>query len=175
MAQVALKREIEGYQDVVNQYQREARKYKSAADIHNAALDTYNTSWVKDSSGNVRVYTNADVTYKTKLPAGYAWVDLQTGRKGGPTTWAMRKLAEGVSAPANSTFSLKDIDTAKTATGKPYFAPKPGDFKMTPPTEPGPNPAEGYTTSQLKTLDEPSLTDIERNQPSGLISSSFNR
>ena len=169
MAQVALKREIEGYQDVVNQYQRNALKYKSAAAAHNATVDAYNkaleTGMDKYSASAIKGYANKPIKYSPYVGVG-SRVDFYYDPVFNPTfTNAIR---------------ASDIDKNKwavaAAPGGGYYIyrslpTKPGEFTQKPPTEPGPNPAKDYTASQLKTLDEPSLTDIERNQPSGLISS----
>ena len=169
MAQVALKREIEGYQDVVNQYQRNALKYKSAAAAHNATVDAYNkaleTSMDKYSASMRGGYASKPIKY-----VGYVGVG---GR--------VERLYDPVTDPTMSnSIRVSDIEKSKgaisAAPGGGYYIyrnlpTKPGQFTQKPPTEPGPNPAKDYTASQLKTLDEPSLTDIERNQPSGLISS----
>jgi len=169
MAQVALKREIEGYQDVVNQYQREARKYKSAAAAHNATVDAYNkaleTGMDRYPSNYLRGYANQPIKY-----TGYVGMGSRIERFYDPVT----------DPTGTSGIRASDIDKNKwavsAAPGGGYYIyrklpTKPGQFTQKPPTEPGPNPAKDYTASQLKTLDEPSLTDIERNQPSGLISS----
>lgn len=169
MAQVALKREIEGYQDVVNQYQRNALKYKSAAAAHNATVDAYNkaleTGMDKYSASMRGGYANKPIKY-----VGYVGMGSQVERFYDPVT----------DPTGTSGFSMATVDKNKwsvaAAPGGGYYIyrslpTKPGEFTQKPPTEPGPNPAKNYTASQLKTLDEPSLTDIERNQPSGLISS----
>lgn len=169
MAQVALKREIEGYQDVVNQYQREARKYRGAAAKHNAAVDVYNkaleTGMDRYPANYLRGYGNAPVVYTPYVGMG--------------------SRVEHYYDPAlfDRQVRQSDIDANKwvvaAAPGGGYYIyrnlpARPGDFTQKPPTEPGPSPANSYTAAQLRTIDEPSLSDIERNQPSGLINSVFN-
>jgi len=169
MAQVALKREIEGYQDVVNQYQREARKYKGAAAAHNTTVDAYNkaleTGMDRYPADAIKGYGNKPIKYTGYVGKG-SRIEYFYDPVFGQTT--------------QNPIRASDIDKNKwTVAGAPgggYYIyrnlpTKPGQFTQKPPTEPGPNPAKDYTASQLKTLDEPSLTDIERNQPSGLISS----
>lgn len=172
MAQVALKREIEGYQDVVNQYQREARKYRSAAAKHNAAVDVYNkaleTGMDRYPANYLRGYGNQPIAY-----TGYVGMGSR-----------IERFYDPVFDPTMSSgIRQSDIDANKWVVGAApsggYYIyrnlpARPGDFTQEPPTEPGPSPAEGYTAAQLRTLNQPSLSDIERNQPSGLINSVFN-
>lgn len=157
MAQVALKREIEGYQDILNKYNREAQRYSSAATTHNAAVDAY----------------NAFLKNKFARPENL----FDQNARGDLVQIAGSKVTL-IKAADRDKYNV--LQVPGPATNKAWVIPKskddpikPSEFTLKPPTEPGPNPAKDYTASQLKTLDEPSLTDIERNQPSGLISSSF--
>ena len=173
MAQVALKREIEGYQDVVNQYQRNALKYKSAAAAHNAKVDAYNkaleTGMDKYSATMRGGYANKPIKYTgyvgmgSRVDAFYDPVTDPTGTSGVSMATIKKNNWTVAAAPGGGYYIYKSLPAA------------PSQFTQKPPAEPGPSPAKNYTASQLKTLDEPSLVDIERNQPSGLISSQFNQ
>lgn len=169
MAQVALKREIEGYQDVVNQYQRNALKYKSAAAAHNTTVDAYNkaleTGMDRYPANEIKGYGNKPIKYTgyvgrgSRVESFYDPVFDPTMTRGFSMATVDKNKWTVAAAPGGGYYIYRNLPT------------KPGQFTQKPPTEPGPNPAKDYTASQLKTLDEPSLTDIERNQPSGLISS----
>ena len=172
-----LQREVDAYQDAIDKYNREARRYESAASKHNEAINVYRSSWVTDSKGEVRAYNPAEVTYKVPLKPNHVWYDL--GRQGKTYMTAMRKIADDVTQQEAQTAmggkSMVSPDAAtklKTPDGRYIFAQAPGDFTMEQPASPGAAPS--LTTAQLKKLNEPSLTDIERNQPSGLISTAFN-
>ena len=159
MAQVALKREIEGYQDVVNQYQREARKYKSAAAAHNAKVDAYNDFLTNKLAKTENLFSQNARGDLVRI-SGSAVTLIKA---------ADRNKYNVLQVPGPAQNQAWVIPKAKNDPTKP------AEFTMKPPAEPGPSPAKNYTASQLKTLDEPSLVDIERNQPSGLISSQFNQ
>jgi hypothetical protein len=172
MAAVALKREIEGYQDVVSQYQREARKYRGAATKHNVSVDAYNkaleTGMDKYPANEIKGYGNKPIKY-----TGYVGMGSRVER-----------FYDPVFDPSGSRgIRASDIDKNKWAVGAApgggYYIYRnlpsaPGAFTQKPPEEPKPNPAKDYTASQLKSLDEPSLTDVERTGGSGLVSSAFN-
>ncbi len=172
MAAVALKREIEGYQDVVSQYQREARKYRGAAAAHNTTVDAYNkaleTGMDRYPANEIKGYGNKPIKY-----TGYVGMGSRVER-----------FYDPVFDPSGSrAIRASDIDKNKwvvgAAPGGGYYIYRklptaPGQFTQKPPEEPKPNPAKDYTASQLKSLDEPSLTDVERTGGSGLVSSAFN-
>jgi hypothetical protein len=172
MAAVALKREIEGYQDVVSQYQREARKYRGAATKHNVSVDAYNkaleTGMDRYPANEIKGYGNKPIKYTGYVGMG-SRVDYFYDPVFDPTMTNaisvndLKKKNLGVmAAPGGGYYIYRNLPSA------------PGAFTQKPPEEPKPNPAKDYTASQLKSLDEPSLTDIERTGGSGLISSAFN-
>jgi hypothetical protein len=169
MAAVALKREIEGYQDVVSQYQREARKYRGAAAKHNAAVDAYNnalkTGMDRYPANYLRGYGNKPVVYTPYVGMGsrveYFYDPELNDRQVRQSDINAKKWVVGA-APGGGYYIYRNLPSA------------PGAFTQKPPEEPKSNPAKDYTASQLKSLDEPSLTDVERTGGSGLISSAFN-
>ena len=153
MAAVALQRELDAYADAIDKYNRQARNYKTSAAKYNENVDAYNSSFLKDSSGGIARF------HPTK--SGYLGVDGAVGI--------------GVThADANANYVVVDLgnNMGVTLQYKDKAIPKPGEFNMPQPTSPGQAPSA--TTAQIKKLDQPSLTDIERNQPSGLIGSAFN-
>ena len=92
---------------------------------------------------------------------------------------AMRKIADNVTQQeaqtalrGNNMVSPNSATKLKTPDGRYIFAQAPGDFTMEQPASPGPAPS--VTAAQLKKLNQPSLTDVERTGGSGLISSAFN-
>ena len=174
---VALQRELDAYQDAIGKYNQEARRYESAASKHNEAINIYRSSWVTDSKGDVRAYNPAEVTYKVPLKPNHVWYDL--GRQGKTYMAAMRKIADNVTQQeaqtalrGNNMVSPNSATKLKTPDGRYIFAQAPGDFTMEQPTSPGAAPS--VTAAQLKKLNQPSLTDVERTGGSGLISSAFN-
>jgi len=145
---VALQRELDAYQGAIEDYVKDARRYKSAAATHNAKVDAYRASFIP-SGGEIAVFRghrggyhvpHTDIRLNHVQANQYERVDFGGGQFG---------------------FRYKD-----------KLVPKPGDFTMEQPTSPGPAPS--VTAAQLKKLNQPSLTDIERTGGSGLISSAFN-
>jgi hypothetical protein len=136
MAQVALKREIEGYQKAIDQYQQAAAR-------HNRAIDTYRASFLQDSKGNMRILSGSR--------AGY--------------------VSDGKILPYASYEGVRQGDGYAVRPKTLSHIKPPADFTKEPPKQ---DPSQGLSLAQLKTLNEPSMTDIERNQSSGLISTAFN-
>jgi hypothetical protein len=145
---VALQRELEAYQGAIEDYVKDARRYKSAAATHNAAVDAYRASFIPNN-GEIAVFRghrggyhvpNTNIRLNNAQANQYAQVNFGGGQFG---------------------FRYKD-----------KLVPEPGTFTMEQPTSPGPAPS--VTTAQVKKLSQPSLTDIERTGGSGLISSAFN-
>ena len=152
MAAVALQRELDAYSDAINTYNRQARGYKSAATKHNESIDAYNTSLVPDNKGKPGVFTLSP-------DGGYYGVNDARGVLITP-----QNVKNYIKVDlGNNFFGLQRKDNAPS---------KPGEFTREQPTSPGPAPSA--TAAQIKRLDAPSLTDIERTGGSGLISSAFN-
>ena len=151
MAAVALQRELDAYADAIDAYNRQARHYKAGVAKHNASVDAYKAAFIKDKSGEIARFE------PTK--SGYMGLDDARGI-------GIKK------ADANANYVVVNFGN-NMGVGLQYkdkAAPKPGEFNMAQPVSPGPAPSA--TAAQLKKLDQPSLTDVERN--SGLINSAFN-
>lgn len=149
MAVVTLQRELDAYADAIDKYNRQARNYKTSAAKYNEKVDAYNAAFVKDPSGEIARF------HRTR--SGYMGVDGAVGmgfRSNDPNYVV-------VNFGGNAGVGLQYKDKAVT---------KPSEFNMPQPVAPGPAPSA--TTSQIKKLDQPSLTDVERS--SGLINSAFN-
>jgi hypothetical protein len=149
MAAVALQRELDAYNAAIGDYVKEARRYKFAANAHNANIDAYKDSFVKDSSGEIALFFPSKTSYM------------------------------GINSASGMGFKKTDSNYVAVKVGgdvalqyKDKAVPKPGEFSMAQPASPGPAPS--VTAAQMKRLDQPSLTDIERTGGSGLISSAFN-
>jgi hypothetical protein len=149
MAAVALQRELNAYNDAISDYVKDARRYRSAANTHNASIDAYKASFIKDSSGEIALFFPSKTSYM-----GINSASGMGFRKSDPNY---------VAVTMGGDVALQYKDKA---------VPKPGEFSMAQPTSPGPAPS--VTAAQMKRLDQPSLTDIERTGSSGLISSAFN-
>lgn len=151
MAVVTLQRELDAYADAIDKYNRQARNYKTSAAKYNEKVDTYNAAFVKDKSGEIARFQ--------PTRSGYMGLDNAVGI-------GIKK------ADADANYVVVDFGN-NMGVGLQYkdkAAPKPSEFNMPQPVSPGPAPSA--TTSQIKKLDQPSLTDVERS--SGLINSAFN-
>ena len=151
MAAVTLQRELDAYADAIDKYSRQARNYKTSAAKYNEKVDAYNAAFVKDTSGEIARF------HRTR--SGYMGVDGAAGmgfRSNDPNYVV-------VDFGGNAGVGLQYKNKA---------VPKPSEFNMPQPVKPGNAPTA--TAAQMKKLDQPSLSDIERNQSSGLIGSAFN-
>lgn len=151
MAAVTLQRELDAYVEAIDKYNRQARNYKTGAAKYNENVDAYNAAFVKDPSGEIARFQ--------RTRSGYMGVDNASGmgfRSNDPNYVA-------VDFGGRAGFGLQYKDKA---------IPKPGEFNMPQPTSPGQAPSA--TTAQIKKLDQPSLTDVERAGDRGLISRIFN-
>ena len=149
MAAVALQRELDAYSDAINKYNQQARSYKTAAATHNAGIDAYKASFVKDPSGEIALFFPSKTSYMG--------INSATGmgfKKGDPNY---------VVVNVGGDVALQYKDKA---------VPKPGEFTKEQPAAPGAAPSA--TAAQMKRLDQPSLIDVERTGGSGLISNAFN-
>jgi hypothetical protein len=173
MAAVALQREINAYADAIDKYNRQARSYSSAAAKHNEDVAAYN-----DAS---KTYNESFLTYKSGVDgvkaSAIGQVKVFTPEYGmGNKIHSYYDIYSGNSifVPAGYT-AVKDPSgyyvMQKTGTEK-INVPKPGEFTMQQPTQPGAAPTG--TVAQMRRLDEPSLIDVERNVDRGLISKAFN-
>lgn len=175
MAQVALKREIQAYNQALADYQRDAQR-------HDRQAKAFNESFLTDGSGNKYIYEKPyqdvgvvinyvfDPFFQAYMPvvvhqpftAGGNYYLADAGGKLTPTT-----------APSGK-YKLEDLSgNYQTLRINPneqgQYPTKPEDWTRTfDLNKPAP------TATQARKLDEPSLADIERNQPSGLINSVFN-
>lgn len=161
MAAVALKRELDAYNDAINKYNQQVRGYKSAAAKYNESIDAYKAYAEQKTAGKYDDL-NPNVFFLNKgtgeLVNAIGTKVVQPSQFG---NYYVRELPKGNSYGKYVLIPKKEGDM-----------PAPGKFNMAQPTAPGPAPTA--TTAQMKKLDQPSLTDIERNQSSGLISSAFN-
>lgn len=161
MAAVALQRELDAYTDAIGKYVNQARRYKTSATEYNKKVDAYNAFVAAKTAGNYGDF-DPNVFYLNvgtgELVSGDWTKVVQQSQLG---NYYVRELPKG-----NSYGKYVLIPKQKSDMSAP------GAFTMKQPTSPGPAPTA--TAAQMKKLDQPSLTDIERNQPSGLISSQFN-
>lgn len=162
MANVTLRREVEAYDDMLNQYRRDVRGYRSDVAKHNAAVDAYNkaleTNMEKYASTMKRGYANQPIKY-----TGYVG-------KGG----RVERLYDPVTDPTMSnSIRMSDVEKNKwavsAAPGGGYYLYKnlptaPGQFTQTAPEQP--EKFAGMTAAQQKSLYAPSLAE----QEGGLIS-----
>lgn len=157
MAAVALQRELDAYSDAIGKYNQQARAYKSAASTHNANVDAYNAFVKQKTAGNYNDY-HPNVYYAENkgryLISGDMMKEVKTADL---SNYYVRHLG-----------SNKYVLVAKQKDDMPA----PGEFTREQPTTPGKAPSA--TTGQIRRLDAPSLTDVERTGSSGLISSAFN-
>ena len=148
MAAVALQRELDAYNAAIGDYVKDARRYRSAANTHNASVDAYKASFVKDASGEIALFFPSRTSYM-----GINSASGMGFRKSDPNYVA-------VQIGGDVALQYKDNP-----------APKPAEFTRQQPTSPGPAPS--VTAAQVRRLDQPSLTDVERVSDSGLINNAF--
>jgi len=162
MANVTLRREVEAYDDLLNQYRRDVRGYRSDVAKHNAAVDAYNkaleTNMERYPSTMRRGYANQPVKY-----TGYVGMGSRVERLYDPVT-----DPTGTSGISMSTVE-KNKWAIKAAPGGGYYLYKnlptaPGQFTQTAPEQP--EKFGGMTAAQQKSLYAPSLAA----QEGGLIS-----
>jgi hypothetical protein len=148
---VALQRELDAYNDAIGKYVAQARHYKVQANQHNDAVDTYKASFVPNSKNEIGVFARD---------------------KGGGYVSRGNVKAQRISADQAKNY--KRIDLGDNLFSLQYLdnpAPKPGEFTAEEPMSPGPAPS--VTAAQVRRLDQPSLTDVERVSDSGLINNAF--
>ena len=151
MAAVALQRELDAYNDAISSYNRQVRSYKSAATKHDASVDEYKASFVPDSKSEIGVFA------RDKGGGYVSRGNVAPQRISADQAKNYKRVDLG-----NNLFSLQYLD-------KPVV--EPGQFTREQPTQPGSAPT--VTTAQIKRLDQPSLTDVERVSDSGLINNAF--
>jgi hypothetical protein len=159
MAAVTLQRELDAYADAIDKYNRQARNYKTSAAKYNENVEAWNKS-VYQVPERSKGQPTGNMLLKTYVPArqGGYWESYSASNRptsGPPPGYKLEKI------PGTNEYLARKVD-----------AVKPGEFNLPQPTQPGNAPTA--TTAQMKKLDKPSLSDIERNQPSGLIGSAFN-
>ena len=159
MAAVTLQRELDAYADAIDKYNRQARNYKTSAAKYNESVDAWNKS-VYQVPERSKGQPTGNMLLKTYVPArqGGYWESYSASNRptsGPPPGYKLEKI------PGTNEYLARKVD-----------AVKPGEFNLPQPTQPGNAPTA--TTAQMKKLDKPSLSDIERNQSSGLIGSAFN-
>ena len=159
MAAVTLQRELDAYADAIDKYNRQARNYKTGAAKYNESVDAWNKS-VYQVPERSKGQPTGNMLLKTYVPArqGGYWESYSASNRptsGPPPGYKLEKI------PGTNEYLARKVD-----------AVKPGEFNLPQPTQPGNAPTA--TTAQMKKLDKPSLSDIERNQSSGLIGSAFN-
>jgi hypothetical protein len=150
MAAVALRREIDAYGDIIDQYNREGKKYTRQAETHNAAVDAYNASLYKDGSGELVPF-------------------VRQGR-GGPGAYDPR--GTGIVIRGREEMDKYNlIEAGRDGYGNPYYiaqrkdasgnAPSnPGQFTAVAPTKPDEGPSA--TIGQVKRMNDLGLADYER-------------
>ena len=145
----ALQRELDAYADAIDKYNRQGRSYSAAAKKHNETVDAYRDAFIKDPAGEIAAYRLSRSGYTT-----------QYGRS--------------VSGFRSNDPNIVPIHFGDNIYGIQYVGhtkPKPAEFTRQQPTQPGPAPS--VTAAQMRRLDQPSLTDVERISDSGLINNAF--
>jgi hypothetical protein len=163
MAAVVLKREIEAYADAIDAYNRQARKYQSKANVHNASVDAYKAfikQKIPEASSN-NTYSLQGNQYPVLVPTendpyGLRRISLEDIDK-----YYVEKVSEDENDNRYVVVPRQEGDMAP-----------PGEFKVKPPSAPGNAPTP--TLAQVKKLNQPSLTELERFGDKGLIGSAFN-
>jgi hypothetical protein len=161
MAAVALQREIDAYSDAIGKYNQQARSYKAAATKHNASVDAYKDFTEQKTAGDFGPYD----------PRVFL-LNAQTGEL------LNQNFTKVVKPSEFGNYYVRELPKGNSY-GKYVLIPKqagdmpaPGEFTKEQPTALGKAPSA--TTGQMRRLDAPSLSDIERTGGSGLISSAFN-
>lgn len=157
MAAAVLQRELDAYAEAIDKYNRQARNYKTGAAKYNENVEAWNAS-VYQIPAKKDGKPTGEMLLKTYLPkkgGGYYESYANDPVSGPPAGYKLEKI------PGTNEYLARKVD-----------AVKPGEFAMAQPTAPGAAPS--VTTAQMKRLDQPSLSDLERNQSSGLIGSAFN-
>lgn len=150
MAQVALKREIEAYRDTIDKYNQQARQYTSEAKTHNAAVDAYNQTFVKDAKGNPAVLHGGGRS---------GWLYDQDNKP--------RILRND---PKYNVTLVQDMGrNGKYYAANTAGAVKPAEFTLQEPESPGADPASQATAAQMARLNTIGLAEQER----GLISNAL--
>lgn len=156
-----LQRELDAYADAIDKYNRQARSYRSAAADYNQNVAAYNAFVAQKTAGD---FGNFDprVFYVNKGTGELVASDMsKVVQPSQLNNYYVRELPKGNSYGKYVLIPKQKGDM-----------PAPGEFTMAQPTKPGAAPTG--TVGQMRKLDEPSLTDVERNTDKGLISSAFN-
>lgn len=163
MAAVVLKREIEAYADAIDAYNRQARKYQSKANVHNASVDAYKqfmeTRIPKPSSSNtysVQGRESPTLVPTENDPYGVRRISLEDIDK-----YYIKKISEDENDNRFIVVPKQEGDMAP-----------PGEFKIKPPKFTAKEPTA--TLAQLKKLQQPSMMEAERLSSMGLIGNAFN-
>jgi hypothetical protein len=182
MAAVALKRELDAYNDALSYYNRGLQNYNKKA-------DTFNASFLTDSAGSKYVY---EKPWTKKEIGFYPVVEYWPDNMGGVVPITNYYPYEYDVAAGNQ-YYVADSKGKLTKTSAPKgnygFTDLEGNFqtlRINPdqtgayPTKPPDwtktfdKKAPSVTTAQMRKLDEPSLIDVERVGDKGLINSAFN-
>ena len=162
MAAVTLQRELDAYSDAIDKYNQQARSYKSAASKHNEAVDAYNAAMLKNTK------FDKPVTFLKSRGDGRYWASNYTIYDA--NNKAVKSIDYVYGPPAG--YKFEQIPGTNEYVARKADVVNPGEFAKEQPTAPGAAPSA--TAAQIKKLNQPSLTDIERTGSSGLISSAFN-
>lgn len=163
MANVVLKRELQAYDDAIEDYKRQIRGYQSKAQTHNASVDAYK-AFMKQKipqASESNTYMLQGNEYPVLIPTktdAYG-----TGRI--PLTDIDKYYVEKV------TEDKKDNRYIVIPKQEGDMAP-PGEFKIKPPAFTAKPPTA--TLAQLKKLQQPSMMEAERLSNMGLIGNAFN-
>jgi hypothetical protein len=154
MANVTLRREVEAYDDLLNQYRRDVRGYRSDVAKHNAAVDAYNnalkTGMEKYNKTNTPIEYYGYVGMGSRIEKYYDKNDFYSGytpEQIKKNNWTVARTPSG-----GSYYIYKNLPTA------------PGQFTQKAPEQP--EKFGGMTAAQQKSLYAPSLAA----QEGGLIS-----
>jgi hypothetical protein len=166
MSTVTFKKEAQTYDDALKTYNREVNS-------HNKQVQAYNDSYFKDAAGNKYVYEQPYILYGPGIDpftGEFLEMPYQLGNNYYKVDSA-GKLTQA-SKPAGN-YALTDTGNGFQALRTPVqagesYAAKPNDF-----TQKFTMEKPDLTIGQKTRLDQPNLTDLERNN-NGLINSAFN-
>lgn len=147
MARAALQREVNEFQDAVDSYMQDARKYKGAVGRHNTAVDQYNSSFLKNSAGDIAVYNAGRGVWFPASGDGPRFSNQQV---------------------ANFTTNRLPQNQYTLRQGEFRNAANPGAFSMPAPEQPQEVSA---TTGQMRALGGVGVTESERGLISDVITS----
>lgn len=193
MSTVTFKKEAQTYDDALKTYNRQLNSHNAKVDTYNAAADTYNNSFATDAKGNKYLYVAPSMYVEPQQQMTWQVDPITHNSMPVFTTIYVNKTRPEMFIPVGSSgkvdrnsavFNPPIKNYALTDAGNGYQVLRvPLAAGQSYPTEPTNKPEAwtqkftmekpDLTIGQKARLDQPNLTDLERNN-SGLINSAFN-